>query len=199
MGVSMRTFTIRLLGVIRYLRPDGNPLRRPVDRAHVRMVIALGLLFVVLAPLSVIVTARVAGAAGLRAERVQARTRHQVVAAVVDTSPTGSRGVLDETVRIGWHDPAGGYHTAVVPATGGEVLGAHRTVWIDRAGRLTTHPRKHSQTVADSVMAALTAVTLLALLLSAARMLIESRLDRRRFALWEREWAAVAPRWTGLP
>ena len=195
----MRTFTIRVLGVVRYLRPDRNPLRRPIDRAHVRMVIVLGLLFVVLAPLSVIVTARLAGGAGLRAEREQTQNRQQVQAVVVDTSPTGSRGVLDETVRIGWRDRTGAYHTAVVPAVGGETLGAHRAVWIDRSGRLTTHPRKHSQTVADSVMAAMTAVTLLALLLSAARMLVEHRLDRRRQELWEREWAAVAPRWTGLP
>lgn len=195
----MRTFTIKLLGVIRYLRPDGNPLRRPVDRAHVRTMIVLGLLFVILAPLSVVVTARLAGGAGLRAERVQAQTRHKVEAVVVDTSPTGSRGVLDETVRIGWHDTAGTYHTAVVPAAGGEAIGAHRAIWTDHTGRLTTHPRKHSQTVADSVMAATTALTLLALLFSAARMLVEHRLDRRRLELWEREWAAVAPRWTGLP
>jgi hypothetical protein len=195
----MRTFTIQLLGVIRYLRPDRNPLRRPVDRIHVRLVLFLGLLFVVLAPLSVVVTARVAGNAGLRAEHVQAHTRHQVDAVVVDTSPSGSRGVLDDTVRIGWRDTAGTSHTAVVPTTGGETVGAHRSVWIDHKGRLTTHPRRHSQTVADSIMAALTAVTLLGLLFSATRTLVDRRLDRRRLELWEREWVAVAPRWTGLP
>src|SRR3954466_7129454 len=64
----MRTFTIKLLGVIRYLRPDRNPLRRPVDRTHARLMIALGVLVLVLAPLAVIVTARVAGGAGVRAQ-----------------------------------------------------------------------------------------------------------------------------------
>jgi hypothetical protein len=192
----MRTFTIQLLGVIRYLRPDGNLLRRPVDRAHVRALVTLGLLFLVLAPLVAVVTARLAGSAGLRAERLQTRTREHVSAVVLDASPTG---MLDQTVRIGWHDASGATRTAVVPSTGGEAAGAHRSVWIDRAGRLTTHPRKHSQTVADSVMAALTAVTLLGLLHSAARTLIDRRLERRRLELWEREWAAVAPRWTGLP
>jgi hypothetical protein len=195
----MRSFTIQLLGVIRYLRPDRNPLRRPVDRAHVRALLVLGTLFLVLAPLTVAATVRLAGAAGLRAERLQAHTRHRVEAVVVDTSPTGPRGVLDETVRIAWHDTAGRPHSAVVPANGGETAGAHRWVWIDGTGRLTTHPRRHSQTVADSVMAALTAVMLLALLHSAARALVDRRLDRRRMELWEREWAAVAPRWTGLP
>jgi hypothetical protein len=192
----MRTFTIQLLGVIRYLRPDGNLLRRPVDRTHVRAMVTLCLLFLVLAPLAAVVTARLAGNAGLRAERFQAHTRHQVNAVVLDASP---KGVLDQTVRIGWHDASGAVHTAVVPNSGGATVGAHRSVWVDRAGALTSRPRKHSQTVADSVMAALTAVTLLGLLHSAARSLIDRRLERRRLELWEREWAAVAPRWTGLP
>lgn len=195
----MRTFTINLLGVIRYLRPDRNPLRRPVDRTHARLMIALGVLFLILAPLAVVVTARVAGAAGVRAERLQAHTRHRVDAVVIDASPTGSRGVLDQAVRIGWRDTAGGRHSAVVPTTGGEPVGAHRTIWIDREGRLASHPRKHSQTIADSIMAAVTALTLIALLHSAARTVIDRRLERRRLDLWEREWAAVAPRWTGLP
>jgi hypothetical protein len=195
----MRPFTIQLLGVIRYLRPDRNPLRRPIDRLHVRITLALGVLFLVLVPIVIMMTARVAGNAGVRAEHSQARARHLVTAVVVDPAPTGSRGVLDETVRIGWRDLAGKPHTAVVPTAGGERLGAHRSVWIDRSGRLTTHPRRHSQTVADSVMAALTAVTLLGLLHSASRTLVDRRLERRRLELWEREWLAVAPRWTGLP
>jgi hypothetical protein len=195
----MLTFTIQLMGVIRYLRPDRNPLRRPVDRTHDRTTIVLGVLLLVLAPLAMIVTARLAGSAGAQAERAQARARHLVSAVVLDTTPNGTRGMLDETVKIGWRDTSGTAHTAIVPAAGGDRLGTHRSVWIDRAGRLTTHPRRHSQTVADSIMAALTAVTLLALLHSAARTLIERRLERRRLDLWEREWAAVAPRWTGLP
>jgi hypothetical protein len=195
----MRTFTIKLMGLVRYLRPDHNPLRRPVDRTHARLMIVLGALLLVLGPLAVAVTASVAGNAGVRAERLQERTRHRVDAVVVDTSPTGSRGVLDQAVRIAWHDAAGVRHTAVVPTAGGEPAGAHRSIWIDRAGDLTSHPRKHSQTIADSIMAAVTALTLIALLHSAARTLIDRRLERRRLELWEREWAAVAPRWTGLP
>lgn len=194
----MRTFTIQLLGVIRYLRPDRNPLRRPVDRTHVRLIAVLALFFLVLAPLAAVVTAQLAGSAGARAERLQARTRHQADAIVLDTAPTGSRGVLDQTVRIGWRDAAGAARNAVVPTAGGERAGSHRLIWIDQAGQLSTRPRQHSQTIADSVMAALTAVTLLGLVHSAARTLVERRLDRRRMEMWEREWAAVAPRWTGL-
>lgn len=195
----MRTFTIKLLGVIRYLRPDRNPLRRPVDRTHARLMIALGVLFLVLAPLAVAVTARVAGGVGARAERLQAHTRHRVEAVVIDASPTGSRGVLDQAVRIGWRDMAGIRHSAVVPTARSEPVGTHRSIWIDRAGLLTSHPRRHSQTIADSIMAAVTVLTLIGLLHSAARTVVDRRLERRRLELWEREWAAVAPRWTGLP
>jgi hypothetical protein len=195
----MRTFTIWLLGVVRYLRPDRNPLRRPVDRVHARLTVAVGVIFLVLMPVSAVLTARLADHAGLRAERQQTSTRHPADATVLAASPTVSRTGFAENTRIGWRDAAGRAHTAVVPAATNEHPGSHRSIWIDRSGQLTTHPRRHSQTVADSIMAALTVLTLLTLMHSAARALVDHRLDRRRLELWEREWAAVAPRWTGLP
>jgi hypothetical protein len=196
----MRTFTIHLLGVIRYLRPDRNPLRRPIDRLHVRLTVALAVLFLVLTPVAVALTARLADHAGLRAEREQANARRSVNATVLVASPSVSRTGFGENTRIGWRDTAGRDHTAIVPAATNEHPGSHRTIWVDRSsGQLTMHPRRHAQTVADSVMAGLTTLTLLALAHSAARAIVDRRLDRRRLALWEREWAAVAPRWTGLP
>jgi hypothetical protein len=195
----MRTFTITVLGVIRYLRPDTNPLRRPIDRLHVRLMVALGVIFLVLAPITVIVVARLADHAGLRAERQQASTRVRVQAAVLSGTPAATRTGIGDTTRISWHDPAGRAHRATVPAAASDAPGGHRAIWIERDGRLTSSPRRHAQTVADSSMAAVTALTLLALAHSAARSFVDRRLDRRRLDLWAREWTAVAPRWTGLP
>jgi hypothetical protein len=195
----MRTFTIMVLGVIRYLRPDANPLRRPIDRLHVRLLVILGVIFLILAPVMVVLVARLADHAGLRAERRQASTRVRVQAAVLAASPALTRTGIGDTTRIAWHDPAGRTHRATVPSASSDVPGGHRAIWIERDGRLTTPPRRHTQTIADSSMAALTALTLLALAHSAARTIVDRRLDRRRLDLWEREWTAVAPRWTGLP
>jgi hypothetical protein len=195
----VRTFTIQILGVIRYLRPGRNPLRRPIDRVHTRVIAVLGALFLLLAPLAVTATAHVVGAAGLRAERLQAHARHRADATVVGTSPAATSTGFNDTTRIRWRDAAHVAHTAAVPTGGDDRAGAHRSIWIDPTGRLTTHPHTHAQTIADTVMAVLSALTVLTLLHSAAYTLIDRRLDRRRLDLWEREWAAVAPRWTGLP
>jgi hypothetical protein len=195
----MRTFTIMVRGVIRYLCPDTNPLRRPIDRLHVRLMVALGVIFLVVAPIAVVLVARLADHAGLRAERLQANTRIRVQAAVLAASSAATRTGIGDTTRISWHDPAGRAHHATVPTSANDVPGGHRAIWIERTGQLTSPPRRHAQTIADSSMAAVTALTLLALAHSAARAFVDRRLDRRRLELWEREWAAVAPRWTGLP
>jgi hypothetical protein len=190
----MRTFMINMLGLIRYARPDRNPLRRRVDRLHTRMITVIGVLFLVIAPFAATATAHVVARAGVRAEHLQAQTRHRVEATVLGASAgAGFSGIT----RIGWHDAAGIARTGAVPAGGDDRPGAHRTVWLDRTGHLTAHPRRHAQTVADTVMAALTVVVLLSLLHSIACAVLDRRLDRKRLALWEREWSSVAPRWTG--
>jgi hypothetical protein len=192
----MRTFMINMLGLIRYTRPDRNPLRRRVDRMHTRMVTVLGVLFLVIAPFAATATAHVVARAGVRAEHLQAQTRHRVEATVLGAAATPAEG-FSGTTRIAWHDAAGGTRTAAVPAGGDDRPGTHRTVWLDRSGHLTAHPRRHAQTIADTVMATLTVVILLSLLHSIACAVVDRRLDRRRLALWEREWSSVAPRWTG--
>jgi DMSO/TMAO reductase YedYZ heme-binding membrane subunit len=195
----MRTFMINLLGVIRYARPDRNPLRRRIDRVQTRLITALGVLFLILAPFAATTTAHVVGRAGVRAEHLQALTRHRADAVVLGASPSATASGFNGTTRVMWRDTTGAERTAAVPAGANDRAGTHRTIWIDRKGALTTHPRRHSQTVADTIMAALTVVIFLSLLHSVACTLIDRRLERRRLALWEQEWTTVAPRWTGRP
>ena len=193
----MRTFMINILRLIRYARPDHNPLRRPIDRVHARVITALGLLFLIAVPFAATTTAHVVARAGVRAEHQQAQTRHRTDATVLGASQNAQGSTFSGATRIMWHDTRGVARTAAVPAGGDERQGAHRTVWVDRSGHLTGHPRRHAQTIADSVMAALTVVVLLSLLHSVACTIVDRRLDRRRLALWEQEWTTVAPRWTG--
>ncbi len=193
----MRTFIVNLQRVIRYARPDHNPLRRPIDRLHARVITLLGALLLLIAPIAATAVAHAVARAGLRAEHQQALTRHRADATVVGVSSTAPEAAFAGTTRIAWHDASGAARIGAVPAGGEDRPGAHRTIWIDATGHLTTHPRKHSQTIADTVMAALTMVILVTLLHSIACTAVDRRLDRKRLALWEEEWISVSPRWTG--
>lgn len=195
----MQALKIQVLGLVRYLRPDHNPLRRPLDRTHTRLVAALAALFLITAAIATAMTVRLVEGAGLRAERQQAQTRHRADAVVIDTTAAASRNGLQKNTRLSWRDDAGAAHTGTVAQSDDDRVGAHRTVWIDQNGELTGRPRTHTQTVTDTSLAALSALTTLLIVHIGAYALANRRLDRRRLALWEGEWASVAPRWTGRP
>lgn len=195
----MRALKIQVLGVIRYLRPDGNPLRRPLDRTHTRLVLGLVALFVITAAVLSTVTVRLVYGAGLSAEHRQAQARHRTDAVVVGTTAAASRDGLAKNTRLSWQDGTGHTRTGSVAQSQDDRVGAHRTVWIDRSGALAARPRTHVQTVTDTTLAALSALTTLLIVHFGGYVLVNRRLERRRLALWEGEWATVAPRWTGRP
>lgn len=197
----MHSFKIKVLGLIRYLRPDDNPLRRPLDRVHARLIVGLTLLFVLTGVIVAAVTIDLVDHAGLRAEHLQAKTRHSVSATVVRTSRAGDtvQPGLTRDTRIRWVDRAGHAHTGSVAPTDRDRVGGHREIWIDRAGSLVGHPRTHHQTLTDTMLAALAALAALGMLHSAVYAIVLRRIDRRRLAMWEREWVTIAPRWTGRP
>lgn len=196
----MHALKIQVLGLVRYLRPDDNPLRRPLDRTHTRLVLGLVALFVITAAVLSTVTVRLVYGAGLRAEHRQAQARHRADAVVVDTTAAASRNGLAKSTRLSWRDDSGRVRTGSVAQSEDDRVGAHRTVWIDRSsGALTARPRTHTQTVTDTTLAALSALTTLLIVHFGGYVLVNRRLERRRLALWEGEWATVAPRWTGRP
>jgi hypothetical protein len=193
----MRALTIQLLGCTRYLRPDRNPLRRPLDRLHSRLVATLAGLFLITAVIASALMVQFVGGAGLRAEHHQARTRYQVDALVTATGAAASRNGVEQETRLRWRDRTGRWRTGGVVPSGDDRVGAHRRVWIDQAGGLTARPRTHAQTLTDTTLAVLAALTSLAILHAGAYTAVNRRLERRRMALWEDAWAATAPRWTG--
>jgi hypothetical protein len=70
-------------------------------------------------------------------------------------------------------------------------------IWINAFGAVADPPPDHREIVGDVCIAA--AVTCLAslLLLLASEALARRALDRRRLRMWEAEWRATEPRWTG--
>jgi hypothetical protein len=197
----VHSLKIKVLGVVRYLRPDDNPLRRPLDRAHARLIVGLTALFVLAGAIVVAVTVNLVDHAGLRAEKEQAHTHHSVEATVLRAMRPGDfpQPGTSEDTRIRWVDRHGGVHTGNVPPSEGDRVGGHRQVWTDRSGELAARPRTHHQTQTDTVLAALATLAVLGMLHAAAYSIALRRIDRRRLAMWEREWVTTAPRWTGRP
>jgi hypothetical protein len=193
----MRALTIQVLGCIRYLRPDRNPLRRPLDRLHSRLVAALAVFFLITGVIAAALMIHFVGGAGLRAEHQQARTRYQVDALITGTGAAASRNGVEQETRLRWRDRAGTVHTGGVVPSGDDRAGGHRRVWISQAGELTARPRSHAQTLTDTTLAVFAALTSLAILHAGAYAAANRRLERRRMTLWEDAWAATAPRWTG--
>lgn len=197
----MHSLKVKALGLIRYLRPDDNPLRRQVDRMHARLIVGLTSLFILAGALVVAVTVNLVDHAGLQAEHQQARSRHSVQATVIRTTGTGAitePGLARDT-QVRWLDEAGRAHTARIPPGDHDHAGDHRAIWVDQKGEPTARPRTHYQTLTDDTLAALASLAVLGMLHAAVYSIATRQIDGRRLAMWEREWATVAPRWTGRP
>jgi len=187
---------IKALGTIRYLRPDHNPLRRDIERMHSVIVGIFTIAVLALSPLVAAMVAHAADSAGRRAEHRQAATRHPVQAVVVGVSPGSHVGAV-ETMRVQWRDAGGTPRNANVPLRKGDRPGLHRRIWLDDAGRPISPPDSHAHTVADAVIMSAVSVIGLWIVLAVTYTGVERRLDRRRFAEWDKEWLETASRWTG--
>lgn len=187
----------RLLRFVRAWGFDRNPMRRPVDRAETVVAALLVLLFVVAAPLVTAVTVGRAYDAGLRAERHQLATRHSVTVTVLGDAGIASDGSgngIRRVVQVGWRDHAVA-RTATVPELQGDKAGKHRALWFDSAGRVVARPRDRAQTVSDAILVGVFGLAATALPVGCCWLLARKRLDRRRLAQWEDDWAKTAPRW----
>jgi len=182
----------------RYLGLDRNPMRRRVDRAQWAMMAALLMIFLVAGPWLTAFTAGHAYTAGRQTEHTQRTQRHLVTATVTSPGWLGAdesgRGV-ERVINVGWTEH-GLPRSTQVPELPGDRVGVQRKIWVDSAGHLTGRPRDHAQTITDTTLAAIFALSGIALPLIGLRALIRHRLDRRRYALWDADWVRTAPLWT---
>lgn len=175
----MKTARIRISGLIRYLRVDHNPLRRPVDRIHSWIVLTLMVAIVIIGPVMTAVVAHATYDAGLRTERGFEGTHHQVDATVLGTAPGSFRSGTGQTSQVQWRDTSGVLRSGVTDRRDGDRPGAHRKVWVDQAGNLSGSPLDRSETVAGTVLASVATFGTLCLLVVTAHILVDWRLDRR--------------------
>jgi hypothetical protein len=187
--------------VARRLGFDHNPLRRRLDLIDGWLVPAVIAAFVVLGPL-------VAGGVGLwihadnaAAQRAQ-HSWHEVQAVVLRPVPGPAMSGNGSNSWLVWAPArwtAGGrVHTGNVPAPAGASEDAVVPVWLNRAGHVQAPPLTASGARDRIALAALFALTCLAVLLTMLAAVARWLLDRKRLAGWETAWRSVGPRWSQL-
>ncbi|WP_242901737.1 Rv1733c family protein [Actinomadura terrae] len=177
----------------RRLGLEHNELRRRVDRVQRTVALVLLVLLLGTAPPLAAWTGAWSYDSGVRAERAERATRHQVVATVTATGGVGSAGdrYVHETVQATWPGADGKPRAGTLPSWKNAKVGAHRTIWVDRAAEPSVRPRPHSRTVTDAVYAAAATVLGLSMPLLLAYALVRRRCDRYRDELWEADWARM--------
>lgn len=185
---------------MRWLRLDGNPVRRTVDRFEAAIRIALATAFVFVAPPIAVHVGHHIEATGLRAQQQQTG-RHRVTATLLrDAPPPSGRLGMAATrplVQARWTAPDGSFRTGDVHAPWGQGAGSTMTIWIDDTGRSADPPLRRSQLVSRGITASVLTFAALASTVLVTGQVIRLLLDRLRMAGWEAGWSVVEPQWTG--
>lgn len=188
----MQTFTFRL-GHGWYRRAfDRNPLLRTTDRIE-----SAALLFAIV---SLLVVGAIAGALGTAVQdsreqlyAEQQRTRHTVTAtATQDSRVETSYGSVVSVATAQWNAD-GITHTEQFEWPEALKAGQQISIWVDGEGRRShAAPAPLSQATIDGVMVAV--VLMMAVLGTLAGLfhLLRVRLDRRRYAGWDRALEELA-------
>jgi hypothetical protein len=177
---------------------DGNPLRRRTDKFAAGLTAALLAVFLIAGPL---LAAAAAGWAArtAAADRHAERSWHRVSAvllhgASLSASFAGYTGYSWAPAR--WTAPDGRTRAGDIPVSVTAAAGQSVPLWVDQAGWPAGPPPAHRAVLARETAAAAVAIICLGIVLLCVADLARWRLDRRRLAGWEAEWAAVGPRWT---
>src|SRR6516165_4769435 len=127
---------------------------------------------------------------------------HRVPATLLQGVPSGSDSFAVVSLgwaRARWAVPGGSVRTGYVEAPAGSRAGSTVRVWLDRSGAPTEPPWPPDQIRSWTLMIAVLAPVLLALLLLAVMGILGHVFHRRRLASWQRAWSAIGPQWTRRP
>lgn len=174
--------------------PKANPLIRTSDRVEAwfrRLLIAL---LVAGMPLAAIGAGTAAYDAAMRTVQTQSAERTHVSAKLISDSKD-VHGETRQQAEVRWTESDGTARTAIALVEPDTPKGATVGVWVDRDGDITSPPLTEPQAATNAgFTGGLTAIGVLAAAW-AARVVLRRVLDRRRYAQWDAEWAAVEPDW----
>jgi hypothetical protein len=198
-GVISMTPTTTWTRVARRLGLDHNPLRRRSDLVEAWLLPAAVAVFLVLSPL--LVGAASAWVHNENAAAQQAeRSWHRVPAVLLEAVPgplmsDNGANTWIMWIRARW-TADGQRHVGQVPAAAGTSAGSTVSVWLDRAGHVQAPPLNAFQIRDRVVLAAVVALSALAVFLTAVTLIGRWLLDRRRLAGWAAAWLSVGPQWS---
>jgi hypothetical protein len=164
----------------RRLAADGNPLRRPADKAAALLLPAAVVAFLVLSPLAV------AAAAQRSWRQVPATT---LAPAAGPVQPAQAADSWTTWVPARWL-VAGRPQTGEIPVPAGTWAGRTVPVWLDPSGRVQIPPPSPGAVRGRVLAAAGMALASLALLLATVAVAVWGALTRRRLASWDTAWLA---------
>jgi hypothetical protein len=185
--------------VARRLGFDHNPLRRRLDVIEAWLLPAVIAVFLAFGPLLVGGADAWAHARNAAVQQDQ-RSWHQVPAVLLQAVPgpvMSDNGANSWTTWTPARWTSGGRpHSGLVPATSGTSAGSTVPVWLDRAGHVRAPPLTAAQVRDRATVAAIAALTALAVFLAAVALIGRRLLDRKRLAGWGTAWLSVGPQWS---
>ncbi|GAA0919340.1 Rv1733c family protein [Streptomyces thermoalcalitolerans] len=171
-----------------------SPLRRRVDTVEAWVLLGTWVLTVLTGVLAGWTAAREVER-GLAQERLQRRPTTALVTERAPGLPAGSSQVR-VWGKVRWTAGDGTERTGHARVRPGSAAGTPVTVWTDYRGRLVAEPatpavaRARAGATGTLVGAGAAAVPL------AAGRVLRTRLERRRMARWDAEWARFGPLWS---
>lgn len=159
-----------------------NPLLRRTDRIEALVVLIALVVSLIAVPVAGVVGAVTYGARD-RVYTQEARERHPVTARVADAR-VGDLGVT--VVQAKWPGPSGergGTLELMEHAKAGGTV----EIWVDAQGNPVAPPTPTWLAAGEAVGVAVVTALAVTLLMAALVAVVQSRLDRARDALWERD------------
>ena len=177
---------------------DHNPLRRRADVIDAWLLPAVIAAFLILGPLLVAAASIWVHAENAATQQAE-RSWHEVPAVLLQAVPGPMVSDNGANTWVTW-TPArwtvgGRPRVGMIPAAAGTRAGRMVPVWLNRAGQVQA-PLTAGQVTDRVTLAALIALTALAVLLGGVAALGRYLLERRRLAGWEAAWLAVGPQWS---
>lgn len=182
----------------------GNPLYRRSDRREALLALSAVILVVIVTPLAVWLGASAAHDTLLKTVAEQQRSRHQVWATA---QSAGDRAQLHSDpesaaqqpgrrhVVARWAGPDGSGHRRTVTTRHRVRPGERFLIWTDGHGTPTTRPLSPQTASSYAGLAGLVVGAGAAGAMEAGRRLTMRQLLRRRYAMWDAEWARIGPDW----
>ncbi|MYR98147.1 MULTISPECIES: Rv1733c family protein [unclassified Streptomyces] len=181
-----------------------SPLWRATDRREAWVTLGALVLLAVGAPAAGWAGGSLAEASLRQEIRAQHQERRAVTGVVVGPVPGARRFAGDpdagpgrSSVVAAWRAPDGTPRTGEVTTAPGAARepGAPVRIWTDGAGVPVPPPMDPGAARTHAVLGGVGAFLLAAGCVEAGRRLIVGRMVRRRYALWDREWAEAGPDW----